>query len=59
MNVIFVILFKRKRSKLMKNIALLRSNIIFTLFICFILTLYTDIQLFAQEYKIKTIVCTD
>ena len=56
MNVIFVILFKRKRSKLMKNIALLRSNIIFTLFICFFLNLTIDNQVFAQEYKIKTIV---
>ncbi|RZJ80924.1 MAG: N-acetylmuramoyl-L-alanine amidase [Flavobacterium sp.] len=45
-----------KRSKLMKNIPLLKSNRILMLFICVVLVLTTDNQLFAQEYKIKTIV---
>ena len=40
----------------MKNIALLRSNVILIAFIYFIISLTTDNQLFAQEYKIKTIV---
>lgn len=40
----------------MKNIALLRSNPFLTLFIYLIFTLTIDNQLFAQEYKIKTIV---
>ena len=56
MNVIFAIMFIPKRSKLMKNIALLRSNVILIAFIYFIISLTTDNQLFAQEYKIKTIV---
>ncbi|TKC02532.1 N-acetylmuramoyl-L-alanine amidase [Pedobacter cryotolerans] len=45
-----------KRSKLMKNIPLLKSNRILMLIICVVLVLTTDNQLFAQEYKIKTIV---
>lgn len=56
MNVIFAILFIPKRSKLMKNIALLRSNVILIVFIYFIISLTTENQSFAQEYKIKTIV---
>ena len=40
----------------MKNIALLRSNLILIVFIYTIVSLFTDNQLFAQEYKIKTIV---
>ncbi|MES2446799.1 MAG: N-acetylmuramoyl-L-alanine amidase [Bacteroidota bacterium] len=40
----------------MKNIPLLKSNRILMLIICVILVLTTDNQLFAQEYKIKTIV---
>ena len=40
----------------MKNIALLRSNLILIVFIYTIAFLFTDNQLFAQEYKIKTIV---
>lgn len=49
-------MFIPKRSKLMKNIPLLKSNITLTIFICSIILLITDNQLFAQEYKIKTIV---
>ncbi len=56
MNVIFAIMSITKRSKLMKNIPLLKSNRILMLIICVILVLTTDNQLFAQEYKIKTIV---
>lgn len=40
----------------MKNIALLRSNVILIVFIYLIVSLIADNQLFAQEYKIKTIV---
>ncbi|WP_225871277.1 N-acetylmuramoyl-L-alanine amidase family protein [Pedobacter cryotolerans] len=40
----------------MKNIPLLKSNRILMLIICVVLVLTTDNQLFAQEYKIKTIV---
>lgn len=40
----------------MKNIALLRSNVILIVFIYSIISLITDNQSFAQEYKIKTIV---
>lgn len=40
----------------MKNIPLVRPNAILMLFICAVITLITDNQLFAQEYKIKTIV---
>jgi N-acetylmuramoyl-L-alanine amidase len=40
----------------MKNIPLVRPNAILMLFICGIIALFTSNQLFAQEYKIKTIV---
>ncbi len=40
----------------MKNIPLLRPNALLTLFISSILLLSIDNQIFAQEYKIKTIV---
>lgn len=56
MNVIFAILFIPKRSKLMKNIALLRSNVILIVFIYLFISLTIDNQSIAQEYKIKTIV---
>ena len=56
MNVIFAILSITKRSKLMKNIPLHKSNKILMLFISVIIVLLIDNQLFAQEYKIKTIV---
>jgi N-acetylmuramoyl-L-alanine amidase len=55
-NVIFAIMFIPKRSKLMKNIAMLRSNVILIVFIYSITSLLSVNQLFAQEYKIKTIV---
>ncbi len=56
MNVIFAIMFIPKRSKLMKNIALLRSKVILMIIIYLTTSLTADNQLFAQEYKIKTIV---
>ena len=56
MNVIFAILFIPKRSKLMKNIALLKSNVILIVFIYLFISLTIDNQSIAQEYKIKTIV---
>ncbi len=40
----------------MKNIPLVRPNAILMLFICAIILLFTNNQLLAQEYKIKTIV---
>lgn len=40
----------------MKNIPLLRSNVILIVFISFITTIITSSQAFTQEYKIKTIV---
>ena len=49
-------MFIPKRSKLMKNIPLLRSNKILMLFISALLVFSIDNQLLAQEYKIKTIV---
>ncbi|RZL50399.1 MAG: N-acetylmuramoyl-L-alanine amidase [Pedobacter sp.] len=49
-------MFIPKRSKLMKNIPLLRSNTILMLFISALMLLGIDNQLLAQEYKIKTIV---
>jgi N-acetylmuramoyl-L-alanine amidase len=55
-NVIFVILFNPKRSKLMKNIPLVRPNAILILLICILTMLNIDNEVFAQEYKIKTIV---
>lgn len=56
MNVIFAIMFIPKRSKLMKNIAMLRSNVILIVFIYLITSLISVNQSLAQEYKIKTIV---
>ncbi len=56
MNVIFAIIFIPKRSKLMKNIPLVRPNAILIVLICTFLSLVIDNQSFAQEYKIKTIV---
>jgi N-acetylmuramoyl-L-alanine amidase len=55
-NVIFAIVFIPKRSKLMKNIPLLRPNQILITIICLIFILFADNQSVAQEYKIKTIV---
>lgn len=49
-------MFIPKRSKLMKNIALLRSKVILMIIIYLTTSLTADNQLFAQEYKIKTIV---
>ena len=40
----------------MKNIPLVNANAILIVLICSILSLFTDNQVFAQEYKIKTIV---
>lgn len=56
MNVIFAIMSITKRSKLMKNIPLHKSNKILMLFICIVLVLFADNQTLAQEYKLKTIV---
>jgi N-acetylmuramoyl-L-alanine amidase len=49
-------MFIQKRSKLMKNMPLVRSNKFLLLIISAILILSTDNQLFAQSYKVKTIV---
>ncbi|ACU04077.1 cell wall hydrolase/autolysin [Pedobacter heparinus DSM 2366] len=49
-------MFNPKRSKLMKNIPLLRPNAILIVFISFIFTIASNYQAFTQEYKIKTIV---
>jgi N-acetylmuramoyl-L-alanine amidase len=49
-------MFNPKRSKLMKNIPLLRPNAILMVLISAFTLLFTGNQLFAQEYKIKTIV---
>ncbi|RZJ69941.1 MAG: N-acetylmuramoyl-L-alanine amidase [Flavobacterium sp.] len=49
-------MFIPKRSKLMKNIPLVRSNRILMLFISALLALLSVNQVVAQEYKIKTIV---
>ena len=40
----------------MKNIPLVNANAILIVLICSVLSLFTDNQAFAQEYKIKTIV---
>jgi N-acetylmuramoyl-L-alanine amidase len=56
MNVIFAIMSITKRSKLMKNIPLHKSNKILMLFICIVLVLFADNQTLAQEYKLRTIV---
>jgi N-acetylmuramoyl-L-alanine amidase len=55
-NVIFAIMFIPKRSKLMKNIPLMSVKAILAIVISSLLTLSVDNQVFAQEYKIKTIV---
>jgi len=55
-NVIFALMFNPKRSKLMKNIPLLRPNVILILFISAIINITSGNQAFTQEYKIKTIV---
>jgi N-acetylmuramoyl-L-alanine amidase len=49
-------MFIPKRSKLMKNIPLVRPNAILIIFISALFILGIDNQLLAQEYKIKTIV---
>jgi N-acetylmuramoyl-L-alanine amidase len=49
-------MFIPKRSKLMKNIPLVRPNSILIVLISALLFLLTDNQILAQEYKIKTIV---
>jgi N-acetylmuramoyl-L-alanine amidase len=46
----------QKRSKLMKNIPLVRANVILIAFISVIFLLSANTQVFAQEYKVKTIV---
>jgi len=55
-NVIFALMFNPKRSKLMKNIPLLRPNAILIAIISVALVISTNYQAFTQEYKIKTIV---
>nr|WP_084290209.1 N-acetylmuramoyl-L-alanine amidase [Pedobacter nyackensis] len=49
-------MFNPKRSKLMKNIPLLRPKVILIIFISSLLTVLSINQGFTQEYKIKTIV---
>ncbi|MBB2148538.1 N-acetylmuramoyl-L-alanine amidase [Pedobacter sp. LMG 31462] len=49
-------MFNPKRSKLMKNMPLLRPNAILIVFISMIIATTTSYQGFTQEYKIKTIV---
>ncbi|MCX2453605.1 N-acetylmuramoyl-L-alanine amidase [Pedobacter sp. PLR] len=49
-------MFNPKRSKLMKNMPLLRPNAILIVFISMIIATTTSYQGLAQEYKIKTIV---
>ncbi|WGQ11246.1 N-acetylmuramoyl-L-alanine amidase [Pedobacter gandavensis] len=49
-------MFNPKRSKLMKNMPLLRPNAILIVFISITLAITTSYQGFTQEYKIKTIV---
>jgi len=55
-NVIFALMFNPKRSKLMKNIPLLRPNAILIVFISLSIIITSSYQAFTQEYKIKTIV---
>jgi N-acetylmuramoyl-L-alanine amidase len=55
-NVIFALMLIQKRSKLMKNIPLVRPNVILILFISALIFLSSNYQSFAQEYKVKTIV---
>ncbi|EDM38152.1 putative exported N-acetylmuramoyl-L-alanine amidase [Pedobacter sp. BAL39] len=49
-------MFNPKRSKLMKNIPLLRPNAILIAIISVAIVISTNYQAFTQEYKIKTIV---
>ncbi len=49
-------MFNQKRSKLVKNIPLMYLKSILTFIICLVLSNTFDNQVFAQEYKIKTIV---
>jgi len=49
-------MFNQKRSKLVKNIPLMYLKKLLPLIICITLLNVVDNQLFAQEYKIKTIV---
>ena len=49
-------MFNQKRSKLVKNIPLMYLKNLLPLIICITLLNVVDNQLFAQEYKIKTIV---
>ncbi|RZK79867.1 MAG: N-acetylmuramoyl-L-alanine amidase, partial [Pedobacter sp.] len=49
-------MFNPKRSKLMKNIPLLRPNVILMVFISVAISIISSYQAFTQEYKIKTIV---
>jgi N-acetylmuramoyl-L-alanine amidase len=46
----------QKRSKLMKNIPLVRPNVILIAIISLIITTATNYQAFTQDYKLKTIV---
>jgi len=55
-NVIFALMFNPKRPKLMKNIALVRPNVILIAFISIFIITSTGYQAFTQDYKIKTIV---
>jgi N-acetylmuramoyl-L-alanine amidase len=52
----FAIILTTKRSKLMKNIPLARAKEILVVLICGFFILIAENQLFAQEYKIRTIV---
>jgi len=56
LNVIFAQMFNQKRSKLVKNIPLMYLKSILTFIIYLVLSNSVDNQVFAQEYKIKTIV---
>jgi N-acetylmuramoyl-L-alanine amidase len=55
-NVIFALMFNPKRSKLMKNIPLLRPKAILIVFISLAINIASSYQAFTQGYKIKTIV---
>jgi N-acetylmuramoyl-L-alanine amidase len=55
-NVIFALMFNPKRSKLMKNIPLLRPKVVLIVFISLAISILSSYQGFTQEYKIKTIV---
>jgi N-acetylmuramoyl-L-alanine amidase len=55
-NVIFALMYNPKRSKLMKNIPLLRPKAILIVFISLAINIVSSYQAFTQGYKIKTIV---